>query len=219
MLTALEKNRFAEVINSDDSWYEDAPSADPNSGASPTEGTGAEPAYVLEQGWECSDFFSEAPHNDRFGNRHVVDSNELRDQFLQKDAHDADVAHPPMLKLTKLAGPRCDDVFDQVWDCNQDVPNSVLFDGEPGGASSDYESDDAKQHKKRGRPCKGKRQRFRKYVEKMKLEIDKDPFGFNVDNVGLPVSITTANKLQDKFIQILRNYQIEVLEGLADPSK
>jgi len=215
MLTALRKNWFAEVIDSVDMWYEDVPTADLNSGASPTKGTGAEPTYVLGH------LVCEAPRNEGSGNRHVVDSHELRDQFLQKDVvHYAGAAHPPMLKLTKITGLRWDDAFDQLWDCNQDVPNSVLLDGEPGGVSSDDESEDTKQHKKqRGRPCKGKRRRFQKYVEKMKLEIEKDPFGFNVDNTDLPMSIATTHKLHGKFIQILRTYQIEILEGLTDPGK
>jgi len=53
----------------------------------------------------------------------------------------------------------------------------------------------------------------------MKLEIEKDPFGFNVDNTDLPMSIATTHKLHGKFIQILRTYQIEILEGLTDPGK
>jgi len=220
MRTAFERNRLAQVIDSGDTWYEDAPTADLNSGASPTRGTVAEPAYLFQQGLESSDFVSEVPHNEGSGSRHVVESHELHDQLVQTHAHYADVAHPPMLKLTQLAGSRCDDAFDQVWDSNQDVPNILPFNGEQGGASSDDESDDAREHKKQhGRPCKGKRQRFRKYIGKMRLEIEKDPFGFNVENTEMPISLASTKKLHGKLLQILRTHQIEVLEGLADPGK
>jgi len=100
------------------------------------------------------------------------------------------------------------------------VPNIVPSDGEQGDASCDDDSDDGRLKRKNGgRPCKGKRRRFRKFVDKMKLEIDKDPFGFNLHNAELPVSISTTQKLRDKVAQILSDYHNEVLEQLADAGK
>jgi len=70
-----------------------------------------------------------------------------------------------------------------------------------------------------GRPCKGKRRQFKKIVDKMKLEIENDPFGFNLPNAELPVSISSTEKLRDRVAQILRDYHNEVLERLADQGK
>jgi len=154
------------------------------------------------------------------GNVHVVDRHEFCDQFGQNDKRYIDLANPPMLKLTKLGGSRSDYVFDQVWDCNQHVLHVVFPDGEQGDAHCDDENDNARRQRKRcGRLCKGTCHRFQKYVDKMKLETENDPFGFHVENIELPVSTVVKDKFCGARIQILRSYEHEVLEGLADPSK
>jgi len=196
-------------------WYEDASRAGPASGTLATTSSGAESVEVLDHNFHSFDPLQ----REESGNTHVVKGHALHGQFGQNHGH-GDVAHPPMLTLTKLAGSRHDGEFDQVWDCNQDEPKFVFFAVEKDYASSDDDCDDARRPNKiRVRPSKGKRQRFRKYVDKMKLEIKKDPFGFKVDDTLLPLDIATTDKLRGRFTQILKAYQHEVLEGLADPNK
>jgi len=226
MLIGVQKNSFLHVIDDDDLWYDDATKvhSDPTSDTASNSSRGSKRVYVFDQSFngrsEGSDFSSQAPQsNEGSETTYIVDKRESRDNSLQNHARYADVAHPPMPpESTKVAGSRRVYAFDQTWDSNESV-KVMSSDGEQGDQSGDDDSDDAKGKKKGGgRPCKGKRRRFRKYVDKMKLEIDKDPFGFNVHTAELPVSIATTDKLRGKVIQILKAYQSEVLERLADPS-
>jgi len=225
MLIGVQKNSFLNVIDDDELWYEDATKAhsDPTSDAASNSSRGSRRVYAFDQSFhrsEGSDFSSQAPQsNEGSETTYIIDKRESRDNSLQNYARYADAAHTPVPpESIKVAGSRRVYAFDQTWDSNESV-KVESSDGEQGDQSGDDDSDDARRKKKGGgRPCKGKRRRFRKYVDKMKLEIDKDPFGFNVQTAELPVSIATTDKLRDKVIQILKAYQSEVLAGLAGPS-
>jgi len=69
--------------------------------------------------------------------------------------------------------------------------------------------DDSKAHKKKTRPCKGKRNRFRKYVDRLKLQMIQGGTDFKLDDVEVPESFS-----KDKVIQILCKYQQEQHDDL-----
>lgn len=218
MLVAFEKHGCLKVVDCDEMWYDDATKvhSGPTSDARSTPKRAAEPFCVLKD----RESSSEAAQKEASRTTHVVDKHRPHDQSGQNHACCADVAHPRMLKLTKIPCSKRADAFGQSWDFNQDVPLVAFSDGGQGDASCDGEPDNTTQHKKgRQRPCRGKRLQFQRYVEKMKLEIENDPSGFNVHKAELPASIATVDKFRGKFVHILSALQHDILEGLADPSR
>lgn len=62
-------------------------------------------------------------------------------------------------------------------------------------------------HKTRPRPCKGKRDRYRKHWETLKNQIEAAPDSFDVEAVELPPSIATYEKLKRKLVTRLQRHQ------------
>merc|ERR1712190_482986 len=50
------------------------------------------------------------------------------------------------------------------------------------------------------RPCKGKRDRYRKFVDRLIHLIDEDPDSFNLRNVELPPSIASNEDARTKLV-------------------
>jgi len=57
------------------------------------------------------------------------------------------------------------------------------------------------------RPCKGKRLRFRKFMERLKTYIDGDVEFFNIQEVSWPPSLEADEKRRQHIIQIMEEYQ------------
>jgi len=60
MPIAFDRNRFTEIVDNNDMWYEDEPRSEPTSDASYTTRTSAQLVYVLDKIFhsqsKCSDF-------------------------------------------------------------------------------------------------------------------------------------------------------------------
>jgi len=70
----------------------------------------------------------------------------------------------------------------------------------------------AAQHKKRpSRPCKGKRLRFRKFVERLKTQIDSKVEFFDIEEVAWPPSLEINDKKRQLLIQRIEQYQHKAL--------
>jgi len=70
-----------------------------------------------------------------------------------------------------------------------------------------------KAQKKSTRPCRSKRDRFRKYVDKVKSQMYEDPEGFTMDDVNLPQNLVNDEKGQKKVASILEKYRAQVLSA------
>lgn len=64
---------------------------------------------------------------------------------------------------------------------------------------------------KRIRPCKSKRLRFRKFMNKMREEVEACPETFDMDQARLPYSLFFCDKLRDRFGERMHMYQSQVL--------
>jgi hypothetical protein len=64
---------------------------------------------------------------------------------------------------------------------------------------------------KKIRPCKAKRMRCRKFMEKLKKEVEFSPETFSMDHVELPQSLFFNNELRDRFEARLQTHQLQVL--------
>lgn len=83
--------------------------------------------------------------------------------------------------------------------------------------------------KLRPRPCKGKRDKYRKHWEDLKNQVEENPADFDPESVELPASISTYDKLRAKLVSRLQTHKSAVLaeqgarqHGTAsgsDPSK
>jgi len=68
---------------------------------------------------------------------------------------------------------------------------------------------------RRHRPCKGKRLRYRKLVERLKVEIRKQAPIFRVEEISWPPSLQEDTRKRQKLMHTLTFYQRKVLQ---DPS-
>jgi len=73
-----------------------------------------------------------------------------------------------------------------------------------------------KPKKKCTRPCKGKRERFRKYVDKVKSQVDQDPEGFDCDKLNLPDGLVQNDKGRKKVASIIENYRAGIISKGTD---
>merc|ERR1719323_2853015 len=67
------------------------------------------------------------------------------------------------------------------------------------------------------RPCKGKRDRYRKLLSRLTSQIECDPFSFKMDSIELPPSIasneTVKNKLMSKMQALMEQAQANCPPG------
>jgi len=70
-----------------------------------------------------------------------------------------------------------------------------------------------KKRSKTNRACKGKRLRYRKFVERVLHQIDEDPFSFHLGNVVLPPSLAANPKKLFFFRDGVQSYQQQLLAG------
>jgi len=66
------------------------------------------------------------------------------------------------------------------------------------------------------RPCKGKRDRFRQYVDKLKLQVDQDPEGFTLGSVSFPKYLTESERGRNKVASILEDYRTQLLSNSSE---
>jgi len=63
----------------------------------------------------------------------------------------------------------------------------------------------------RERPCKGKRQRHQKFMDRMKTMAQDNPHNFNIEDVELPPSIEASEALKAKVAAKVQMYKTQVL--------
>jgi len=74
-----------------------------------------------------------------------------------------------------------------------------------------WNSNAARSRKRRSRPCKGKRLRFRRFVENLKTQIDSKVEFFNIEEVAWPPGLETNDKKRQLVIQLIEQYQHKAL--------
>jgi len=91
-------------------------------------------------------------------------------------------------------------------------------DYDQGRARQHHNTDQAKVPKKCTRPCKGRRERFRKYVDSLKSQVDVDPQGFAFGDVNLHENLVHDERARKKVASILENYRTQILsKGTETP--
>jgi len=65
--------------------------------------------------------------------------------------------------------------------------------------------------KRQSRPCKGKRLRFRKFVESLKTHIDSKVEFFDIEEVVWPPSLEANDRKRQRLIQRIKQYQRQAL--------
>jgi len=68
--------------------------------------------------------------------------------------------------------------------------------------------------KKHFRPCKGKRDRFRKVIDHLKDKVHEELEDFDLDNIELPKFMACDLKTIDRVKSMMEGYQRQVLQGL-----
>jgi hypothetical protein len=70
----------------------------------------------------------------------------------------------------------------------------------------------------KGRPCKGKRIRFKKFVERVQNQITADPCGFDLENLEWPAVLldNDLNRIRTKVLANLRAYRSELIAELSN---
>jgi len=74
----------------------------------------------------------------------------------------------------------------------------------------------SKKKRRRGRanrPCKGKRDRYLRFMMRVCSEVYEDPTSFNLNNVVLPPSLTSNPKKYQFFKGQIQSYQRQILDG------
>jgi len=66
------------------------------------------------------------------------------------------------------------------------------------------------QGSRRARPCKGKRDRYKKLVKRIELQILDHPDSFNLSPVSLPPSLQSNDKQREKLMQRMLKFQRQV---------
>mmetsp|Transcript_73068 Transcript_73068/g.144895 ORF Transcript_73068/g.144895 Transcript_73068/m.144895 type:complete len:379 (-) Transcript_73068:76-1212(-) len=83
------------------------------------------------------------------------------------------------------------------------MPSQVI-DSQLASLGEDHELED-KKRRERHRPCKSKRDQYKKIVKTFEDEILKDPFGFNIESVKVPPRIFASPELTSKFMRRLES--------------
>jgi len=78
------------------------------------------------------------------------------------------------------------------------------------------ESDFAVQnaHKRNMRPCKAKRDKFRKFIDHLKIKVRLELENFDIDSVELPSGVAHDPKAVARVRSMMERYQREVLQGV-----
>jgi hypothetical protein len=84
------------------------------------------------------------------------------------------------------------------------------FEGAPNVPSKDPKAKGDKKQKN-VRPCRGQRIRHHKFFEAMKLLIDADPEGFDVDNIPLLPSLAQGSGYKSNLLDKLKAYKYHVV--------
>jgi len=79
------------------------------------------------------------------------------------------------------------------------------------GEGQQVMTEQPKPKRKCTRPCKGKRERFRKYVDKIKTQVDQDPEGFDYEKVDHPEGLLQNDKGRKKVESIIENYRAGIM--------
>jgi len=70
-----------------------------------------------------------------------------------------------------------------------------------------------KKRRRANRPCKGKRDRYLRFMIRVCSEVYEDPTSFNLNDVMLPPSLTSNRKKYQFFQGQIQSYQRQLLDG------
>jgi len=91
----------------------------------------------------------------------------------------------------------------------------VLLPVDPTEASSKSRTDEAvaeeRNQEKKNRPCKGKRNRYKKLVQRLETQISENPEIFDIDQVVLPPSLQANHSQRLKLIDRMERYKNRAL--------
>jgi len=85
----------------------------------------------------------------------------------------------------------------------------------PSKSSTDEAAAKTENHAEKKRPSKGKRDRYKNLVHRLKAQILENPEAFTMDEVVLPPSLQANDNQRRKLIHEMKRYQDEVLASLG----
>jgi len=68
---------------------------------------------------------------------------------------------------------------------------------------------------RRSRPCKGKRRRYKQFVESLQIQISEDPEYFDFKNVAFPPNLRDNAKKREILIRQMQNFHTQVKQASA----
>jgi len=72
--------------------------------------------------------------------------------------------------------------------------------------------------KKHLRPCKSKRDKFRKYVDSLKAQLEEDPQGFDCSKIQHPQNLVQDKRGVDKVASIIEKYRAQITAQFSSAS-
>jgi len=119
---------------------------------------------------------------------------------------------PPQSHQSK--GPGCDS--DRTWmSTTHFIPTCAasIQDKDSHGESARETAVTKEPGKKRYRPCKGKRLRYKRFVERLHMQVAMDGESFNMDQVLWPPSLQADDKKRQKLIRCMENFHHQINNG------
>jgi len=85
--------------------------------------------------------------------------------------------------------------------------------GDKTPTSNEKPASSKKKRRRANRPCKGKRDRYLRFVMQVCSEVYEDPTSFDLNHVELPPSLTSNPRKYDFFQAQIQSYQRQLLDG------
>uniref|UniRef100_A0A7S1S2D9 Uncharacterized protein n=1 Tax=Alexandrium catenella TaxID=2925 RepID=A0A7S1S2D9_ALECA len=179
-----------------------------NTSSSSSRGAGASPSRPLpQQGHQLSE-----AEEDGQGLPHEVADPRGECHAQQSQCPDGATATP----TTGLGGE--EKAEDEDEDGNEDEDDDEDGDEDKDAAfEGTADSDDPEvlarrcRRKKEKRPCKGRRVRYKTYVESIEAQVREDPHGFDISKVHLPQFVISNPKLTEKLRARLSKFRVECM--------
>jgi len=109
-----------------------------------------------------------------------------------------------------------EDAIGDVFEVAIDIEDSLTLQAAAGMWGSETSKSRSKAHRDRTRPCKGKRQRYRKFLARLCEIVDDNPEGFDPDaQIAWPPSLVEDQDGREKVLQVLEARRAKAIHMAA----
>jgi len=138
--------------------------------------------------------------------------------FEDDDNSDSDLEHRPSSDPTSsrssasVASLSETDECPTVYRFRHDLQRTQL---QKTQARESLQSEESAQSREKGkkyiRPCKTRRDKFRKYVDGLKVQLEKDPQGFDCNSIQHPTNVVQDKRGADKVASIIAKHRAQMI--------